>query len=588
MIRKLVRQMLIAQIFAALTVSLCLMIDSIMIGRFLGEEAIAAYGLSNPVLLVIGAVSSLLASGIQAACSKSLGKGSQEETDAGYSSAIASGGSISILFMLFVLLLTSPLATIMGAGRSGVLFEQTRDYLRGFVIGAPASMLALVLVPFLQMAGKTGLLIASVLAMTVADVGLDLLNVLVFHGGMFGMGLASSLSYYIAVLIAGVYFLSRKCVFRFSWKLVTGRKIAELFRSGIPAGVGMIASVILVFALNKILAVHGGNSAVAAYSVIMTIGNASNCITTGIGGVSLTLSGIFYNEEDRTSLRELIRQLVRYAVILGTAVGIMLLIAAPAFVSLFIPIQSEAQAMAVLGVRLFAIGLIPCCINNALKYCYQATERIPLTEGISLMEGAVLPILSALILSWMIGTTGVWLNFGMGEILTLICIVVYVWKKTHQAPWKNDSFLLLSRSFGATDENMMEADIRSMDDIRQAVDRAEAFCMKHGQSAKTSNHIALCIEEMAANVLQHGFTQDDRQHHMSVRVISQKDKWILRFRDDCSAFDPVHYVPGEGEDALGIRLVLALAEEANYTYSLNLNNLTLKLKGEDLDGSVQS
>jgi len=75
---------------------------------------------------------------------------------------------------------------------------------------------------------------------------------------------------------------------------------------------------------------------------------------------------------------------------------------------------------------------------------------------------------------------------------------------------------------------------------------------------------------------------------MSVRVISQKDKWILRFRDDCSAFDPVHYVPGEGEDALGIRLVLALAEEANYTYSLNLNNLTLKLKGEDLDGSVQS
>ena len=42
MIRKLTRQMLTAQIFAALTVSLCLMIDSVMISRFLGEEAIAA------------------------------------------------------------------------------------------------------------------------------------------------------------------------------------------------------------------------------------------------------------------------------------------------------------------------------------------------------------------------------------------------------------------------------------------------------------------------------------------------------------------------------------------------------------------
>ena len=56
MIRKLIRQMLSAQILSALTVSLCLLIDSIMISRFLGEKAIAAYGLANPLLLSIGAI----------------------------------------------------------------------------------------------------------------------------------------------------------------------------------------------------------------------------------------------------------------------------------------------------------------------------------------------------------------------------------------------------------------------------------------------------------------------------------------------------------------------------------------------------
>ena len=59
MIRKLIRQMLTAQVFSALTVSLCLLIDSVMIGRFLGVEAIAAYQLANPILLVIGAVGSM-------------------------------------------------------------------------------------------------------------------------------------------------------------------------------------------------------------------------------------------------------------------------------------------------------------------------------------------------------------------------------------------------------------------------------------------------------------------------------------------------------------------------------------------------
>ena len=42
MIRKLVRQMLAAQILSALTVSLCLLIDNIMIGRYLGVRALAA------------------------------------------------------------------------------------------------------------------------------------------------------------------------------------------------------------------------------------------------------------------------------------------------------------------------------------------------------------------------------------------------------------------------------------------------------------------------------------------------------------------------------------------------------------------
>ena len=43
MIRKLVKQMLSAQIFSALAVSLCLLVDNIMIGRFYQEQGMAAY-----------------------------------------------------------------------------------------------------------------------------------------------------------------------------------------------------------------------------------------------------------------------------------------------------------------------------------------------------------------------------------------------------------------------------------------------------------------------------------------------------------------------------------------------------------------
>lgn len=580
MIRKLIRQMLTAQIFSALTVSLCLLIDSVIIGRFLGVESIAAYQLASPILLVIGALGSMLAAGVQVACSKSLGRGSQEETNAGYSSAVALTGGISLALMLIVLLFSSSIASIMGAGREGTLFGETRDYLVGFMIGAPASMGALILVPFMQMAGQNGLLIAAVLGMTLSDIGLDLLNVMVFHGGMLGMGLASSISYYVALVVGCVYFLSKKCMFRFSLRLVTRKKISELFRSGVPAVFNMASSVILIFLLNKLLLGTGGSDAVAAYSVLTSIGNSANCIATGIGGVALTLAGILFSEEDRSGLEEVMKQLFRDSVILGLGVGAILVIFAPAFVGLFVPQAGSVQTMAILGVRLFAAGLIPCCINSALKNSYQVMNRELLTEGISLFGGAIFPALAAFVLSRFLGTTGIWFFFVAGQTITLLAICLYIRSCKKTLPWKNGAFLLLKDDLIVAKEDLLEADIHTLQEMGEVVRSAEAFCLAHEESARISSRIALCIEEMAGNTILHGFEKDKKPHHLSVRVLYKKDGWVLRFRDDCRAFDPVHYIPREGKDALGIRLTLAIAEEAHYIYSLNLNNLTLKLPTE--------
>ena len=45
------------------------------------------------------------------------------------------------------------------------------------------------------------------------------------------------------------------------------------------------------------------------------------------------------------------------------------------------------------------------------------------------------------------------------------------------------------------------------------------------------------------------------------------------------AFDPVSHVSEDiGPDSVGIRLAMRMADEARYTYSLNLNNLVLVLR----------
>ena len=579
MIRKLIRQMLAAQIFSALTVSLCLLIDSIMVSRFLGEDAIAAYGLANPLLLAIGAVGTLLAAGIQVVCSKALGRGNQEEANIGYSSSVAAAAVVSVLFVAGVLVFRSFLARAMGAGSSGNLHNMTRDYLVGFSIGAPGSMGALVLVPFLQLAGQSGLLIAAGLTMTVTDVGLDLLNVLGFHGGMFGMGLASALSYYAALIVGGIYLFSGKSVFRFSRRHVKRKMIADLLRSGIPAGVNMAAALVLVFVMNHMLRrlPGAGSVGIAAYTVIMAVGNAANCITTGIGGVSLTLSGIFFHEEDRTALKETVGRLCRYGIFLGFAMGALLLAFAPAVIRLFIPAAGRTQEAAVLGLRLFGAGLIPCCINNALKYSWQACGRTGLSEIVSVLEGTLFPALSAFAISRFLGMTGAWLFFAAGEILTMLASGILIRRISGKRPWENGAFLLLRENFGAAEGQTLEMDLTDLGGVTAAAEKAGGFCRERGGTELESNHIALCVEEMASNVIAHGF-RDGAENHLSVLILNQPKQWVLRFRDDCAAFDPVQYVPQEKEQGLGIRLVMGITEEAYYSYPMGLNNLLLKVR----------
>ena len=587
MIKKLVRQMFIAQTLSALSVSLCLLIDNVMIGRFLGVDALAAYGLANPILLVIGALGSMLGAGVQVVCSRSLGRGSREETDQGYSSAIFTAAVLSLIFVLAVVIFRIPIARLMGAGEGDIL-KQTSSYMAGFVIGAPASMGALILVPFLQIAGKTNLLIAAVLGMTVSDIGLDLLNALVFNGGMFGMGLASSISYYVAVIIGGMYFFSKNCVFKFSVRRICLAKIRELFVGGVPTVVGMAATVVMVFAINKILLPVGGTAAVAAFSVINTIGSASNCISTGSSGVSLTMSGILFNEEDRTGLNDYLKTLIITGIVAGIVMMAILMVIAPFVVALFIGRETDSSKMATEGLRLFALGLAPCCVNNAFRGFYQGTGRIKTMEIISVMENAILPVLAAFVLSRIFGITGAWLYMAAGELLTVFGILLYTWIRNKRFTLRLEDIMMVPDSVGVRPEDMMEADIRDLNEVVEFSRKAEQFCTEHGQNPVIGRNLSLCIEEMGTNIVTRGISEAEKERHLLIRLLYKGNKWVLRFRDDCREFNPLEHMPDNAQsDDVGILIVMHMADEARYTYSMNLNNLMLILKNTQAAGSTE-
>lgn len=583
MIKRVFKQMVVTQILTAMTVMICMLIDSIMIGKFLGVDAITAYGLATPVLLVFAAFGSMLSAGIQVMCGKTVGSGDREATDGCYSTAMFLTAAVSVLGLAAVLIFTKPLCVLLGAGEASgtnAVFGLTGDYIRGFIIGAPAFMFAQVMVPFMQISGNRTRLIVAVAAMTAGDIVFDILNVFVIRGGTFGMGLASSASYYVAVLIGVAYFFKKDCLFRFRFRLISFKRCAELVKYGVPTVINQISLVLLVFVLNKLLLNVGGNTAVAAYSVVSTVGNLCYCVGGGVASVALTLSSIFYSDDDRPALLALIRTTLFYAVILDAAVTALILAASNVVVKLFLT-DAAAESMAVTGARLFCLSLIPCSVNTALKNYYQGVNRTGFTQVISVIQNFAFTALFAFILSRFMGTNGVWLGFLCGETATLAVIAATVWIRNRRLSFSANAFSLLPRDFGAKEGDYIEMTLDREDGPVAVSQRACEFCLGHGESRRNSNLISLCIEEMTNNIVQHAFSENDKKHSVDVRLVFRKEKRVIRIRDNCASFDPTRYFELHKADDpmshIGIRMVMKMVKSANYYNSLGLNNLTLEL-----------
>jgi putative MATE family efflux protein len=583
MIKKLFREMLVTQIVSTMTVTLCMLIDSIMIGRFLGVDSMSAYGFATPLLLVFAALGSMISAGVQIVCGKTIGNGDREGTDACYTAAMFLSAVISAVGLILVFSLLKPLTRLLGAGTpspDNPVAGLTTDYIKGFILGAPAFLCAQIMVPFLQLSGKRMRLIAAVVAMTVSDIIFDLLNVFVFHGGTFGMGLASTLSYYIALAIGLLYFFRKDCLFRFRFRLMRRRVFKELISYGVPTVINQISTVLLVLLLNRLLeATANGMVAVAAYSVITTVGNICYCFGTGIGSVAMMLASVFYTDRDRKSICELVRLMTFHAILLDLAVmAIMLLVAVP-LVTLFLGDSTEAVRIAASGFRLFVLSLVPSSLNSAFKNYYQGVDRIGFAELISVLQNFVFPALFAFVLSRFLDITGIWLGFLCGETLALAAFSIVVWRCRGRVTLSADAYSMLKPGFGTPEKNCFERSIRSEQDAIDASKDAVAFCRSHGLSRRESMLIGLCVEEMTVNIVTYGFRADRKKHHIDIRLVLENGDRVLRIRDDCVNFDPVHYLElHESDDPtahVGIRMVMKAAKDANYLNSLGLNNLTL-------------
>ena len=123
-ISKLFRNSVISIILAAIATMVGIVIDGIVIGRFLGPDSMAAYGLVTPVINLATAFSGILATGAQIICAQYLGAGDSQKARRAFSMCMVITVIISAIMMAVFLIFRDGISVMLGArGNSAHLLQ---------------------------------------------------------------------------------------------------------------------------------------------------------------------------------------------------------------------------------------------------------------------------------------------------------------------------------------------------------------------------------------------------------------------------------------------------------------------------------
>ena len=121
---------MIGMVIASMMAMLGIVVDGVVISRFLGTQKMAAYGLVTPITNLIMVFSGILASGSQVVCGHFLGAGDHKGAKRAFSMCMTVRVLLSIVLMGSTLLFRDSFCRMLGAvGKSADLLPLASDYL---------------------------------------------------------------------------------------------------------------------------------------------------------------------------------------------------------------------------------------------------------------------------------------------------------------------------------------------------------------------------------------------------------------------------------------------------------------------------
>lgn len=268
--------------------------DAIIVGRYVGKEALSAVGGSTGMLtqVVVGFFVGL-SSGAAVIISQYYGAKKPEMVGYAVHTSIAFSIIASVVFMILGIWLTP--AMLMAMGTPEDVLGLSVLYLRIYFAGIAGNLLYNIGAAILRASGDSRRPFYFLIAGCLTNIVLDLLFVRGFGMGVMGAALATIISQALSAVLVIIILMRATDMYRLDWKYVRvdGRMMKRIIRIGFPAGLQSVmyssSNVIIQSSINSL-----GTDTVAAWAAYSKIDGVFWMIVSAFGIAATTFVGQNY------------------------------------------------------------------------------------------------------------------------------------------------------------------------------------------------------------------------------------------------------------------------------------------------------
>lgn len=393
-------------------------IDGIVLGRFVGANALASVNLVLPCYSLISAFAIVMGIGGQTLVSISLGRGDKQEANNALRSVFVFLLGMSVVVSLVIFLSAGKIASFLGANE--VLLPDAVHYIRALVPFFPL-LCAMFFGDYIIKAMGHPLYATSVMGMTVVlNIVLDLVFVAVLGWGVMGAGLATGIAFTMGACFNVPRLFSRHEVVAVQRGRYDRRLVWNAFYNGSSEGMSELSVAITVFLFNITMMRYLGESGVAAFTAINYILFIGTTVFLGISDGIIPIIGYNYGARQQERIKSILKLAARTNSLIGIGLFLLLLLFGEQVIGLFFKDHgSEAFEIASRGVSIYCFAFLLCGLNILASSCFTAIGNAKISIIISALRGLVFVGIGILVLPAVFGIDAIWYDVPIAEICTL-------------------------------------------------------------------------------------------------------------------------------------------------------------------------